>query len=238
MTTGLRVPRVLTLTAFALALMTLAAVPAQAHGGTGTGPNSRLHTRLVSVAPSLPGVTVQVGDDGEWVTLANTGETDVVVYGYEKEPYLRVGPDGVWQNMLSPATYMNQSMQIGDIPDTVDTKAPPRWVRLNLSQSASWHDHRVHWMGGALPPVVQNDLGSAHLVNAWTIRAMQGSTPITITGTISFVPVSGYGYFIAIPILAVLLLGVGAIVVMKVRRQRLRPGTDSGLPRERDFVDA
>ena len=233
MTRILSVPRTLTLIVLALVFTILGALPAHAHTT-----NLRFHTRLVSVEPTLPGVSITVADNGEWVRLTNTSVTPVVMYGYEKEPYLRIGPDGVWQNMLSPSTYLNQSLQIGTIPESVDPKAPPRWVRPNTSKFASWHDHRVHWMGAGLPPVVAKDMGSAHLVDTWTIRAVQDRTAITITGTLSWRPVSGFFYLVTIPILVTLLLGVAVLVVLRMRNQRLGVGPATGRPRERANVDA
>jgi hypothetical protein len=223
MTKALAVPRALALIALALMLTIVGAVPAQAHTS-----KWQFHTRLLSVQPALRGVTVKVGDDGEWLTLTNTSAAAVVVFGYEKEPYLRVGPDGVWQNTLSPSTYMNESLQIGAIPETVDTKAPPRWVRLNTSKSAAWHDHRVHWMGAELPPVVQENPGAPHVVNTWTVAAMQGSKPITITGTLSWSPVSSVFYTLTLPVMGALVIGVSAIFLLQVIRQRPRRGSASG----------
>ena len=47
---------------------------------------------------------LQFGDELE---LVNETSTEVVVPGYSDEPYLRIGPDGVWRNANSPATYIN-----------------------------------------------------------------------------------------------------------------------------------
>lgn len=174
------VPRALTIITLVMVWTLLVAVPAHAHTT-----NLRFHTRLVSVEPTLPGVSITVADNGEWVRLTNTSVTPVVMYGYEKEPYLRIGPDGVWQNILSPSTYLNQSLQIVPVPDLADPKAPPRWIGLSRSTTGRWHDHRVRSMGAGLRAIVQKDPMSAHLVNTWTIRALQASTPVTITGTLS-----------------------------------------------------
>ena len=41
--------------------------------------------------------------------LTNDTDTDVIVRATEGEPYLRIGPDGVFENLLSPATYINRT---------------------------------------------------------------------------------------------------------------------------------
>jgi hypothetical protein len=212
----LAMARALTLMTFVLAWTILGAAPAQAHTA-----NPRFHTQLVSVLPALPGLSVTVADNGEWVTLTNTSDTTVVVSGYDGEPYLRIGRDGVWQNILSPSTYLNQSLQIVPVPDIADPTAPPRWVGLNTSTTARWHDRRMRWMGAEIPAVVKNDLGSSHLISTWTIRALQGDTPIAITGTLTWRPATGVYYALILPAVATLLLGVAGLVIPKVRRRRL-----------------
>jgi hypothetical protein len=216
----LAMARALTLMTIVPAWMILGAAPAQAHTA-----NPRFDTQLVSVLPALPGLSVTVADNGEWVTLTNTSATTVVVSGYDGEPYLRIGRDGVWQNILSPSTYLNQSLQIVPVPDIADPKAPPRWVGLNTSRTARWHDRRVRWTSAEIPAAVKNNLGSAHLVSTWTIRALQGDTPIAITGTLSWRPASGVYYALILPAVATLLLGVAGLVIPRVRRRRLGQGS-------------
>ena len=62
---------------------------------------------MTALTPALPGVTVRVLQFGDDLELVNRSGTEVVVPGYEDEPYLRIGPDGVWRNQRSPATYIN-----------------------------------------------------------------------------------------------------------------------------------
>ena len=68
--------------------------PAVAHGVGGVDP-SNYRTRVTSIDPSVAGVVVRPVDLGTRLELTNRGETDVVVLGYDGEPYLRVGPRGV-----------------------------------------------------------------------------------------------------------------------------------------------
>ncbi len=69
------------------------AVPASAHTVSGAG-GQDYETLLGPLAPAVPGVTVRVVENGSRLALRNTTGQQVVVLGYDAEPYLRVGPDG------------------------------------------------------------------------------------------------------------------------------------------------
>ena len=85
----------------------LSAQPAAAHVVTGVSPTN-YRSRIVGVTPPLPDVEVKLLDLGRRVELTNRGDTDVIVLGYEGEPYLRVGPTGVYENDLSPTAEENR----------------------------------------------------------------------------------------------------------------------------------
>ena len=82
--------------------------------------------------------------------------------GYDDEPYLRVGPHGVFENTRSPATYLNRSTTItGTPPQSADVERGARVAHGSSSgTTASWHDHRAHFMGGDDPPRVARDPGT------------------------------------------------------------------------------
>src|SRR5258705_160225 len=76
----------------------LMAVPASAHNASGPRPTNYL-TTLGSISPRIPGVTVRVVELGNKLELTNRTDTDVVVLGYNRDPYLRVGPRGLYENL-------------------------------------------------------------------------------------------------------------------------------------------
>lgn len=123
------------------------AAPASAHGLGGPAPTDRIVT-VDGTRPGIPGVSVRVIDLGTRIELTNRGEATVVVVGYEREPYLRVGPGGVWVNRRSPATFLNRAATpTATPPADLDATAPPEWDRISGVPIARWHDHRAHWMG-------------------------------------------------------------------------------------------
>jgi hypothetical protein len=171
-------------------LATLAvAGPASAHVGGGAA-GSDFDGRLRSVSPELPGVTVRLLDFGDQLEVVNRTGTELAVPGYSGEPYLRIGPDGVWRNELSPATWLNLD-RYGrtPVPDDADIAATPRWQQVSTQPQYVWHDHRTHWMTeGQLPPVVAADPGSAHTVSQWTVPMTYGGTDVVVAGELTWSP--------------------------------------------------
>jgi hypothetical protein len=171
-------------------LATLAvAGPASAHVGGGAA-GSDFDGRLRSVSPELPGVTVRLLDFGDQLEVVNRTGTELAVPGYSGEPYLRIGPDGVWRNELSPATWLNLD-RYGrtPVPDDADIAAAPRWQQVSTQPQYVWHDHRTHWMTeGQLPPVVAADPGSAHTVSQWTVPMTYGGTDVVVAGELTWSP--------------------------------------------------
>src|SRR4029450_2192561 len=94
----------------------------------------------------VPGLTVEVVDAGTRLRLVNTGPRDVVVLGYQLEPWLRVGPGGVFENPRAPPPGMPGPRRADSPPPAaVDPGAPASWRRVDRGQSGTWHDHRAHW---------------------------------------------------------------------------------------------
>jgi hypothetical protein len=135
----------------------------------------------------VPGLSIKVVETGSRLELTNHGP-EVVVLGYEQEPYLRVGPQGVFENVLSPATYLNCSRTGCPVSPAANPQAPPLWKHVSSSQTVLWHDHRIHWMGTQLPPDVRRAPGRVHERPPWTLTLKQGLTPITVTGHLTWVP--------------------------------------------------
>ncbi|MGH9032785.1 MAG: hypothetical protein ACRDZV_11725, partial [Acidimicrobiia bacterium] len=115
------VARVIASVVVAAAATGLAAAPAAAHGTSGPDATN-YETRVHEISPPTPGLSVRAIDLGERLELRNTTGTDVVVLGYHDEPYLRVGPDGVFENRRSPAAYLNESADDADVrlPEIAD----------------------------------------------------------------------------------------------------------------------
>ncbi|HEX9504989.1 MAG TPA: hypothetical protein VGA62_03175 [Acidimicrobiia bacterium] len=171
------------------AIIAMSASPAGAHGLGGLKPTD-YQTRLGAITPATPGVELTVVDLGTRLELTNRSAHDVVVLGYDGEPYLRVGPRGVYQNTKSPATYFNRSLNPSGSapPEQVDPKAPPDWRQTGDGHTVSWHDHRAHFMGLGDPPAVRRDPHHRHLIDTFQIRMSTEGRALTARGQIFWVP--------------------------------------------------
>jgi hypothetical protein len=142
------------------------------------------------MTPDVPGLHVRVLQFGDEFEVVNGTGTEVLVPGYSEEPYLRIGPDGVWRNAHSPATYINLD-RFGrvDLPEGADSAAEPEWVRISTEPHYVWHDHRTHWMSeGQLPPQVAADPTTGHLVFEWTVPLRHGETDVAVAGELTWSP--------------------------------------------------
>jgi hypothetical protein len=170
----------------ALIWLVALASPASAHTVSGVGATN-WQTTLGTISPAVPGLTLKVVETGSRLELTNHG-AEVVVLGYEQEPYLRVGPQGVFENILSPATYLNCSRNGCPVSPIANPQATPQWKQISSGQTIRWHDHRIHWMGSQLPPDVSRAPGQVHQRPPWTVTLKQGATTITVTGHLTWVP--------------------------------------------------
>ncbi|WP_412539582.1 Dyp-type peroxidase [Longispora sp. K20-0274] len=195
------------------ALVLLPAGPASAHTVGGVGATN-FHTTLSALSPAAPGVRLAVIENGSRLELRNTGSAEVTVRGYADEPYLRVGPDGVYENRQSPAAYLNQSRyaQVA-VPPGVSPKNAPDWRKVSDEPVYRWHDHRIHWMLNTLPPAVADAPTKAHRVTAWSITLDQDGRPLTATGTLEWRPgPQPWGWFWAV---GLGILAVGALGLLR-----------------------
>ncbi len=172
-------------------LATLAlAGPVQAHVGGGAA-GSDFDARITSVRPAVDGVTARVLSFGDEFEVVNRTDADVLVPGYMDEPYLRIGPDGVWRNRNSPATFINLDRygDVAQLPEHADAGAAPDWEQVSTEPAYIWHDHRTHWMTeNALPPMAAADPTRAHTVFEWTVPLEHDGRAVAVDGVLTWTP--------------------------------------------------
>jgi hypothetical protein len=181
----------LVVTALLLALfaVVLVAPPVGAHPLGGVE-SSNYQARVLAVRPPVPGLTVEVVDAGSRLRLVNTGPRDVVVLGYQLEPWLRVGPRGVFENSRSPTLQMAGPRRADSPPPAaVDPGAPASWRQVDAGQSVAWHDHRAHWEADEPPTQVRRAPGSTHVViPQWTVKLRSGRRLVDVVGEVRWLP--------------------------------------------------
>ena len=172
----------------ALLLVGTMAGPAAAHAlGTGTEA-SNYRTGVHGIEQGTPGLSVRTVAGGQ-LELTNRSPQEVLVLGYRLEPYLRVGPDGVFENQRSPSTYTNRfATAPATIPPEFDPDAEPEWRRIADGPTAVWHDHRAHWTGPDPAAVAANPRAVQVVVPQWQIPLRQGSRTMVVRGDVTWVP--------------------------------------------------
>src|SRR5262245_18492794 len=197
----------------ALVVLLLAEAPASAHTISGPKPTN-YRSRVISITPEVPGVTARVVDLGSKIELTNRTDREVTVLGYEDEPYLRIGPNGVFENLHSQATYINRSRQGSSVPVGVDTSptAKPEWRKISDAHSHRWHDHRIHWMSAQLPPSVAAAPGQFHHISTQRITFVHEGQRSIIAVSLDWVPgPSAWPWLIPIA----LLFALGLLLTIK-----------------------
>ena len=124
-----RLFRVAAIGSLVVGILLATASPAAAHGVGGVSPTNYT-TRITSVTPTIdwldsplgrPRAALRVDEHGR----ARRGRARTT----DGEPYLRVGPRGVFENSHSPATYLNRSFTpTRRAPTMADPAAPPAWT--------------------------------------------------------------------------------------------------------------
>ena len=194
----------------AAALLTaLVACPAAA--GHGDGAARGYTSRVTSVEPKLAGLTVEVLDGDDQLRLRNETGREVVVRGYDGEPYLRfTAGGGVFRNTNSPAGYLNEDRYGAvAVPASASKNAQPSWARVTSESEYAWHDHRIHWMSRIDPPKVRAAKDRAQHVFDWTVPATAGGRPLAIEGSLDYEPPpeSSFNALLSIPLVLIALAG-------------------------------
>jgi hypothetical protein len=164
------------LVASAVATVVATAAPAAAHG---SGLRSNDQARVLEIDPPTPGLEVGVRATG-LVTVRSSESGEVVILGYEGEPYLRLAGEEVFENQRSPSTYLNRTLNGTDAPPLeAKAAAEPVWVEVAQDGEARWHDHRLHRM----------DPTSRGQRLTWEIVLLVDGRPVTVRGELA--PLTG-----------------------------------------------
>ncbi len=203
------------------AVLATAAPPqtASAHEG-----NPDYRSEVSGIEPAAPGVEVEVLNYDDSLQLRNDSGEEILIRGYEGEPYVRILADGTVQvNTRSPAHYLNDDRFAAvEVPAQADAKAPPEWETFDRTGTYAWHDHRAHYMGQGTPAQVTDESERTEVFD-YRVPIEVGGTPSAITGTLIWVGEDG-GFPVApfAGLAAAALLLAGALVW-----RRRRDGGDS-----------
>jgi hypothetical protein len=224
--------------ATAVALLSLL-IPALALGAE----PSNYETKLEAVRPPVQGLDVKTEGGDRYLVVKNDTGKIVAVPGYDNEPYLRFLPNGtVEANASSPARYLNE-IRFGTpenvtIPRSALASTKVKWEKVADGGTYRWFDHRIHWMEKEPPPVVRDE-SKRTTIFQWKVPAAVGGTPVTLAGTLSWVPTASSSSS-GLSGAAIAAIVAGALVLLAalalVLRRRRRPATAT--PRRKEAEEA
>lgn len=117
-------------------------------------------SEVTAIDPPVDTISIEVVGGDSFLVLRVDPGTEVVVIGYDDEPFVRVQADGIVErNLSSTATYLNDDRYAEvTIPARLagaDASAlEPEWEQVGSGGTYAWHDHRIHWMAPNAPPAV------------------------------------------------------------------------------------
>jgi hypothetical protein len=193
--------------------------------------DAQVVSELQGVQPPAEGLEVQVTGGDRFLLMKNGTGKEVVVKGYDDEPYLRFLPSRVVEvNTRAPSKYANEDRYaLRPVPEEANSDAPPKWQTVSRDGSYRWFDHRIHLMEKGKPPQVKDESKRTKIFD-WDVPLTIGGTPAKAQGTLEWVPESSSGtsplLFVGLGLLIALLAG-GAALLMR-RRRTSRPAAGGG----------
>jgi LPXTG-motif cell wall-anchored protein len=211
-----------------VALVALFALLAPASAAFAHGGNPNYRSVIDEVTPTMSNVKFQVLNYDSYMQLLDQQGHEVVIYGYEGEPYARILKNGTVQvNERSPALYLNENRFAEvTVPPIANAKAPPKWKTFDHSGTFVWHDHRMHYMSPSLPSKVTDESKKTKIFD-YAIPIRVDGKKGAVNGTLFWVgpETTSKTPFIVAGILIVL---IGGALVFFVRRRRRNDGDGEG----------
>jgi hypothetical protein len=208
--------------ALVLAVLAAAVVApgAEAHFGTG---KLGYRSTITKIDPRMPGLTFSILYGDDQIKLDNRSGKTVIIKGYSGEPYLRFAPNGVFVNVNSPASYLNQD-RYGrvEVPKSATADANPKWAKMANVRVWAWHDHRIHYMNPIPPPQIKEAPRRRHHVFDWKVPASEDGKKFVIAGSLDYTPPPKKDFPYGLVISLAALVGAGMVGLFALRRVLIR----------------
>ena len=191
-----------------LSAVTMLVATAPAALADAAGPTD-YRTDIVAVEPASAPIKVEMIGGDSFLSLEQLEPVEVIVLGYQAEPYLRFDPDGtVYENRRSPAVWLNQERYgTEELPAFADAEARPEWFEVAANGRYSWHDHRSHWMNPQPPPSAEPG-----------DQVLEATVPLRVDGETVTITVASFLLDGPSPLSAIVGVGLGLAATAAVWR--------------------
>jgi hypothetical protein len=194
------------------------AQPAFAHGGNG-GASSDYRIEVTGFEGDATGIEVRPVELGNRMELDRTTAQDVQILGYDGEPYIRLDDGGVFENINSPAHYINlDRFARTPIPATATATAEPNWVKLSDGASVRWHDHRTHWMDPTPRQDVRDNPDVERVILADRVKLLVDGKSVAAIVTVTWLPPPSRLTWLVVTSLVACALLAALVLVPTLRR--------------------
>jgi hypothetical protein len=181
--------RVLLALVLSLALPVLTAPAAGAHEGDQLAPPI-----VEKIEPDIRGLEVEVVFSANYQFLVtNSTPTELTILADSGEPFIRIGPEGVFGNLKSKSWYdSNVPEGLNRYPKQAEAgpDVVPEWRKVAVEPSWGWYDHRLHPVERYVTPEVQRSLDPVKLGD-WKVPIRFGDRTGDIRGRFEYKPILG-----------------------------------------------
>jgi len=172
-----------------------AAAPVAARGRVGQAHGEYTPTIVTSfdgVKPGVPGLRVRViRDQAAQLEVVNRTGRELSVLAKGGDPFLKIGPRGVYANVNSTTWYQSGNPDgVSNPPKDARIGGPPRFVRISRKPEWRYFDHRMHPGTVQVGKSTLRDQRRARL-DDWTVPVRLGPTPLKFTGHVEYRPLRG-----------------------------------------------
>lgn len=151
------------------------------------GRHGHFQTEIVSLNPEIGGLEMRLLDGRiPAVFVRNDTGGTLHVPGERGEPFLRIGPRGVFANSRSPEYYRAGALTVRPVPLDLDPRSQPSWERLSTEPLWSWLEYRARLPATAEQRVVLGD--EPRTVLEWVTPMMLGDRPLRLEGRVRWIP--------------------------------------------------
>ena len=173
----------------ALALLCASAAAPAAAGAHGEA-SPLIRSVVEKVEPRISGVTfTPVRGPAALVRVVNRTDEDVEILSIDGEPFLRVGPRGVFGNTRSPAWFESGNPDGQGVPG-LRPGGKPRWRLFGRRPAWEYYEHRLHPSTVAVPRSVRDEREPVRL-RGFSVPFRHGGRAAKVVGRVEFRPVLG-----------------------------------------------